>query len=196
MVIHRDRILELRAQGKSYNEIVLILGCSKGTIAFHCGKDQKKKHADRSRKNREKSHPYKKKIDTFFFNSRRSKNKTKQTKSTIDRLIYAKVHGFCKIKVDNKEISMKTNFTVDDVINKFGKNPTCYLSGDSIDIYRSKTYEFDHIIPRSRGGTNDIDNLGICTREVNQSKRDMTPDEFINLCKKILEYNGYVVSKN
>ena len=34
----KDKILELRSQGKTYNEIVEILGCSKGTISYHCGK--------------------------------------------------------------------------------------------------------------------------------------------------------------
>jgi hypothetical protein len=34
---YEDSILKLRASGKSYNEIVNILGCSKGTVSYHCG---------------------------------------------------------------------------------------------------------------------------------------------------------------
>lgn len=34
----KDKILELRQEGKSYNEIRKILGCSKGTISYHCSK--------------------------------------------------------------------------------------------------------------------------------------------------------------
>jgi len=32
----RDKILRLRKEGLSYNEIVKILGCSKSTISYHC----------------------------------------------------------------------------------------------------------------------------------------------------------------
>lgn len=35
----------------------------------------------------------------------------------------------------------------------------------------------DHVIPRSRGGTNRIENLVIACRECNEAKRDKTPDE-------------------
>ncbi len=34
----KDKILNLRDQDKSYNEIQEILGCSKGTISYHCSK--------------------------------------------------------------------------------------------------------------------------------------------------------------
>ena len=38
----KDKILKLREEGKSYKEIMNILGCSKGTISYHCGEGQKK----------------------------------------------------------------------------------------------------------------------------------------------------------
>ena len=34
----KEKILKLRQEGKSYNEIRRILGCSKGTISYHCSK--------------------------------------------------------------------------------------------------------------------------------------------------------------
>lgn len=34
----KEKILKLRQEGKSYNEIKNILGCSKGTISYHCSK--------------------------------------------------------------------------------------------------------------------------------------------------------------
>lgn len=39
----KEQILKLYRQGKSYREIQGILGCSKGTISFHCGEGQKRK---------------------------------------------------------------------------------------------------------------------------------------------------------
>lgn len=39
----KENIILLREEGKSYREIQKILGCSKSTIAFHCGAGQKEK---------------------------------------------------------------------------------------------------------------------------------------------------------
>ncbi len=161
----KDQILELRKQGKSYNQICAELGCSKSTVSYHCGQGQKEKRYQRQIKNRKKEHPYKRKIIRFHYKSRKMQQYQKPT------------------------------FSVDDVIKKFGENPKCYLTGQPIDIYKPRSYNFDHIIPRSRGGDNSIDNLGICTKKANQAKNDMTPDEFINLCKQVLEHHGYKVTK-
>ena len=90
---------------------------------------------------------------------------------------------------------INTFFTIDDVISKFGLNPRCYITGRLIDINKPKTYNFDHKIPTSRGGNNNIDNLGICTILANQAKFNMTPDELFNFCREVLEYQGYGVTK-
>lgn len=86
-------------------------------------------------------------------------------------------------------MSNNIQITVDELLKKFGTKPKCYLTGQEIDIYQPKTYEFDHKTPRSRGGNNNIDNLGICIKNANRAKHDMTPDEFINLCKMVAKYN-------
>ena len=83
-------------------------------------------------------------------------------------------------------------FKLEDVIEKFGENPTCYLTGQPIDMWKPSTYEFDHIIPRIRGGTNDLDNLGICLKSANRAKYTMTPDEFVNLCRLIVQHHNKV----
>ncbi len=80
---------------------------------------------------------------------------------------------------------MARTFTVQDVLDKFGTNPTCYLTGDSIDISKPSSYHFDHIIPKSKGGQSTIDNLGLCTKQANMAKGNMTADEFVNFCRKI-----------
>lgn len=79
-------------------------------------------------------------------------------------------------------------FTLEDVIDKVGENPLCYLTGQPIDISKPSTYEFDHIIPKSRGGTNQLDNLGVCLKLANRAKDSMTPDEFLNLCKLVVSH--------
>jgi transposase len=48
----KDEILKLHADGKSYRQIQAILGCSKGTIAYHLGVGQKDKTRQRARDKR------------------------------------------------------------------------------------------------------------------------------------------------
>lgn len=45
----KDKILQLRSEGKSYKQIKIILNCSSGTIAYHCGDGQKEKANQRKR---------------------------------------------------------------------------------------------------------------------------------------------------
>lgn len=48
----KDKILELRSQGKTYTEISDIVGCSKGTVSYYCGAGQKEKATERLRDRR------------------------------------------------------------------------------------------------------------------------------------------------
>src|SRR5690606_30698042 len=108
-------------------------------------------------------------------------------KSSSEQLICRKIQKFFMGD------TMSEKFTLEDIINKFGEKPICYLTGEEIDIYQPRTYQFDHKIPRSRGGENSIENLGIVTKQANKSKTDMTPDEYFNLCKRVLEHQGYKI---
>lgn len=49
---HKDEIIRLRSEGKTYNQIRDILGCAKSTIAYHVGDGQKQKTRDRSNRSR------------------------------------------------------------------------------------------------------------------------------------------------
>lgn len=51
----KEKILKLREEGKSYNQIQKILGCSKSTISYHCSPTVKIKQRERfNKKRREK----------------------------------------------------------------------------------------------------------------------------------------------
>lgn len=52
--VMKNEILRLRSEGKTYNEIVAILGCSKGTVSYHCnqGRKVKSRYNQQIRKNR------------------------------------------------------------------------------------------------------------------------------------------------
>lgn len=182
-----DKILKLRKNGKSYNEISKILHCSKGLISYHLGIGQKQKTRNRTKKRRAK-HPYIKKIETFQSckHNQKIKNKVHKWK----KLIQMKIDLFCGRY--RKDKNMKSTFTVDDVIAKFGEKPKCYLTGEDIDIYQPRTYHFDHKVPVSRGGERSIHNLGICTKQANMAKSDLTPEEFFELCQKVINFQNSV----
>lgn len=51
----KEQIQSLRAEGKTYNEIVSIVGCSKASVAYHCSEKVKQSFRDYRNKNRKKS---------------------------------------------------------------------------------------------------------------------------------------------
>lgn len=174
----KNKILELRESGKSYNEICQILGCSKGTVSYHCGKGQKNKKINRDRKRRS---------DIVIL------NKVERFQNQNRNKLKDKSEDFQRERLGIRRGKRNITFNWRDVINKFGWVTTCYLTGREINLRNSKTYHFDHIIPISKGGDSTIDNLGICCCNANQAKHDMFIDEFLILCKEILEYHGFSV---
>lgn len=178
----KDEILKLRSEGKTYNEIKKELGCSKSTISYYCGKGQKEKAKKRVRKRRENL--IHSKVESFLY------RKEKNIKEGLRK--FQKTDLKSKGRVDS---NIKTTFTWVDVLNKFGENTYCYLSGREINLYEDN-YNFDHIIPVSKNGSNDLENLGILHEKVNRMKSDLSPEELIEWCKEILEFNNYKVEKN
>lgn len=75
-----------------------------------------------------------------------------------------------------------------------GKITTCYLTGTIINI-ETDDYQLDHIVPVSRGGTNEIKNCGITIPVANQMKTDMTVPELLEMCEKILKHHNYKIEK-
>lgn len=86
-------------------------------------------------------------------------------------------------------------FSWHDVVNKFGWNTNCYLTGRPINLQEPDTYHFDHKVPLSKGGSSDIENLGIAYNYANLAKNDLMIEDFILLCKEVLEFNGYQVQQ-
>lgn len=189
----KEQILKLRSEGKSYGEIVKLLSCKKSMVQYHCGLNQKENNLKRQRKNKQNWHPYRKKLYNFYLDKRIKKKTKTYSKLTLTKILRRKINNFYEYK---KGDYMDSNYIkIEDIINKFGENPKCYLTGQPIDINKPRTYEFDHIVPKSKGGTNTIDNLGICIKNANRAKAHMTPDEFIQLCKNVVEHQGYKLIK-
>jgi 5-methylcytosine-specific restriction endonuclease McrA len=174
----KEQILELRQAGKSYKEICRTLSCSIGTVSYHCGKGQKEK-SKRRQTNRRKDLVILSKVQHFQ-----------------DRKLKDKTEDFQRERNGRGNLGRRTiTFNWKDVIEKFGWETTCYLTGRKIDLKEPLTYQFDHVISKAKGGESTIDNLGICCRDANQAKHDMSVEELLSLCKEMLEYNGYEVKR-
>jgi len=87
-------------------------------------------------------------------------------------------------------------FTKKEFLEKVGENPTCYLTGKKIDLNHTRSYHLDHIVPKSKGGDNSLENCQIACRAANIAKGDLSYDEFIQLCKEVLEHHENKLSKN
>jgi CRISPR/Cas system Type II protein with McrA/HNH and RuvC-like nuclease domain len=161
----KEKILELREKGYSYQMIAKELGCSKSTISYHLGDNQKKMAYQRVKKQRILN-PWLKKQENFL-------DRFKNENVTYNSKYF-----------DRKKIK--------DYLDSVDK---CYLTGRKIDTLDVTTYEFDHIIPLSKGGMSSFENLGITIPEANRAKYDLSVEEFIELCKDVLINFGYTVNK-
>lgn len=178
---HKENILKLRSEGKSYKEIQFALGCSKSTISYHCGSGNEKKRVKddikkrqpickkvsnfKTRCSRANYHAISSKLKTFKRRSSRSGNRTNTIVNSVGQ-----------------------NYSCKDVVDKIGKNPLCYLTGKKIDLNNSAAYHLDHVIPASRGGSNDLNNLQICIKEANQAKGQLLLEELYELCESVLAW--------
>jgi 5-methylcytosine-specific restriction endonuclease McrA len=199
----KEKILELRKEGYSYGEISKKLQCSKSTISFHCSPSYRKKAIEsHKRYNETESGALSKKIGTFKNPnpSRRLKKsrKRRRYKKSKSSPLTRKLHNFKRRdKGDKKGYSkvgrIKKNYGINEVKEKIGEEPRCYLTGRAINLEKKSDFHFDHIQPVSKGGTNDLNNLGITCKEANQAKANLTTGEFVVLCAEILVHHGYKV---
>lgn len=190
----KEEILKLRNEGKSYRDIKKLLKCSLSTISYYCGDGQKEKTLNRTRSR--KKNILVRKTDGFKYRIEKN-NKIDELKAKEERYVRESVRKFQKRDNNVKGAinnDINTTFTWEDVLNKFGENTYCYLSGEKINLFENN-YNMDHIIPSSKGGSNTFDNLGILHKTVNYMKGNLTKDELIGWCKKILEFNGYKIEK-
>jgi 5-methylcytosine-specific restriction endonuclease McrA len=190
----KDQILALRSQNFSYSQIQDTLGCSKGTISYHLGIDQKDKTKQRRKKYRT-NNPGEVKVQGF--RNKPPKTRAPEREAAKDgrvRHSYYKVKNFHRRQQNGDcKGSVQKTFTFEDVVSKLNGKYVCYLSGRPIDLNDHKSYVFDHIIPVVRGGPNTLDNLGVTCPEANQAKWDMLNEELFRLCSDILTHQGYTI---
>ncbi len=79
---------------------------------------------------------------------------------------------------------------IDDIIVKFStQNELCYYTNKL--LVPGENASMEHLIPRSRGGSDEPNNIVWCDKRVNLCKGNMTEIEFIELCKLITQNNTY-----
>ena len=190
----KEEILKLRSEGKTYDEIKEIVGCSKGTVSYHCGPGQKEKTNNRLRKRRENL--LLSKVDGFRYRKDNGIiNLCEDVKVRAKRYMPENTRKFQGIKDGDYDIKDNEFFRWEDVIEREGGEETiCYLSGEPINL-KENQYQLDHIQPKSRGGDNSLANLGIAHSVVNMMKHNLTPIELLEWCAKILEHNGFDVKE-
>ena len=179
----KEDILRLRSEGKTYSQIQKELKCSKSVISYHCGSGTEKARVKASVKNRP---AICKKVSGFKTRCSRANYKLFQAKLKTFKRKNSSSGNHTNTIVN----SISKNYTCKDVIAKFGENPTCYLTGKPIDLNDSSSYNLDHVVPTSKGGTNDLSNLQICLTEANTAKGNLLLPELLNLCKDILKYHN------
>lgn len=134
-----------------------------------------------------------KKIENFRGHRDNYKKKQKyipkpSKEDTLKKILRNKIIRFHRDKKQWKYPKM--TFKTQDLIDKIGDNPICYLSGRKIDLMDGKSYHLDHIIPKNRGGANSLENCNIACKDANQAKGNLLYDEFIILCQEILAFHS------
>lgn len=186
----KEQIILLKSKGKSHKEISKILNCSVSTVSYWCNDMYRKNHLTKTNNNRK---TWIGKLQREVGHFKRIRNLCpKRAISTKDwrKRFALKIHEFKRRMKNNK------GFTASTLLNSIN-DPThikCYLTGRNIDLTKDD-YHLDHIIPVSKGGSCTLDNLGFTCPEANQSKFNLMLDEYLSLCKEVLENFGYTVIK-
>ena len=189
---YKNKVLELRSLGWSYNKIANELGCSKSTVSYYLSDTTKEKVKHRSKRWKSEN-TWQDTLCHKLSNFRLRKNK--DAKRTMCQDWNKKLRT--AVSTFRRSLSMKpnNNYTYKDVIEYFGGTiVTCELTGQTIDLTKDD-YQIDHIIPVSRGGTNELENMAFVIPQVNLAKSNLTNDEFVELCKQVCEHFGYTVTK-
>ena len=86
-------------------------------------------------------------------------------------------------------------FTQQQLLQKAGSPPCCYLTGKSINLTDTSSYVIDHFIPVGCGGNGTLENARLACADANKAKDAKTLEEFLELCAQVLRHHGFVVKR-
>jgi len=95
----------------------------------------------------------------------------------------AKRANFLARKIDPQHYNKITPFDLWKIAKK--QKLLCSLTGDKL---TSLNASVDHIIPSSKGGKNIVTNIRLVTKDANFMKNSHSDEEFLELCKKVVNY--------
>ena len=183
-------IIELRKKGLSQKKISEILRCSKSTVSYHCSTTTKIKKQEKLIKLKEDNPAIYKLIKHLDgFKQRCKKLKSISKNKDWNKKLRTAVSFFRNQNNMNVEI----NYTYKEALEHLGGIHTkCYLTGTPINI-ETDEYCLDHILPVSKGGNNELSNMGITIPTANASKTNLEISEYLLLCEKVLANFGYTI---
>jgi predicted transcriptional regulator len=168
---YKPQILKLRSEGYTYKEIAEKVGCANSTVTYYLSGTVRKNAKKRTIKNRK----------------------------AVDALTAAIQQKLYNFNCDNKSSVTKkchpTQISVKELRKMLVDSPVCYLTGKHLDLLDKSTWSLDHVIPRSKGGTNSKENMRLVCSSANRCKHDLHLEDFLALCKTVLENFGYKVSE-
>lgn len=191
MTVLKEAIITLRATGKSYKQISAELGCSLGTVSYHLSPGQKEKMLARQAVRRARS--------TLVQKTDRFKSDDYRAHGQVGKTLDADVANRFKVLEfhrDRNTRKVTTVFSYEDVLEKVGSSPVCYLTGRAINLLDPASYSLDHVVSRASGGDSSLENLGIACKPANVAKSDLSLPDFVQLCKEVLQHNGFTVTQN
>lgn len=201
-----NSFIKLKSEGHSVSEILEILNIDRFQMyliyeEIRPKKSNKDQIKEWRKNNREKIKEYnlknKYKIQAYckdpnrtlqfkvyrFKTDKREKGSIPISSKTTRIMLQIKISSFSK---DLNRKTQKTMFTVDQLLEKIGDSPKCYLTGRPIDITKGETYHLDHIVPRTKGGDNSLENCNIACKEANIAKSNLDLEDFYKLCEEVL----------
>ena len=99
---------------------------------------------------------------------------------------FSKMLKNLKSNLRKKEVIHEVPTAKDLCLLAYKQRLICPYSGIKLN---RENMSIDHIIPLSKGGTSNINNLCIVDKRINIMKSTMGVEEFINLCKIISQHN-------
>lgn len=180
-----NKAIELKNQGLKYYQIKKELGCSNFALKYNLGKEEKNSN----------SSSLNKRIQLFQRNINKIPNYQSQISQNKDIKKQLKRRILKFRRKTYKDDQLSETFTLEQFLEKVGKNPKCYLTNDLINLKDYNSWKLDHILPRSKGGDNSLENCGLTTSQANSSKYTDTLEEHVKYCEKVLKNFGYKIIK-
>jgi len=190
------------ALGQSHKQIRDEVPCSISTVSYHLSAKTRALALKRTRKRRK---TLKGTLDdrVHKFQAAKTGKRKKPAAKAIAETTNAQRGNPIERSVASRIIKAHTGpprtkaeerAAIREALDLISGDPRCYLTGDPIDLLNTP-WHLDHVVPRSRGGKNGVANMGLTTAVANGAKGDLTVEEFLDLCHRVLKHHGYRVHR-